>query len=216
MRFALVALLSIFAAGASAQLRPNEIRTLDDAMTLANVRPADLGSVPVPVGALAVQATALKDLTGGLAEAIHRHSLGTGNDLELLQAAFALTGGTAKRPTDSGIAEVPATVPEPLRRPVGILVAAIAATNVEIHAATSRLSATEQRTLIEALPRLAADDPTLPLDFAKAPSPDFATVRRLLDLVDVARIETAGLSLAAVVRAQQLSFARILVPEPAG
>ena len=200
MRFALLALLSLFAAGASAQLRPDEARALEDAMTLANVRPGDLGGVPAPVGAYPVHVAALKSPLVGLAEVSKLHAGATADEVALLRSALALTGATAGKAADSGVADMPATVPAALRRPVGLLVAALSAANAEIRAATSRLSTEEKRTLIEALPRLAVDDPTLPLDFAKGPVPDFTTVRRLLDLVDVPRIEAAGIQLAKVVR----------------
>lgn len=200
MRFAFLAVLSLLAAGASAQLRSDEAKALDDAMTLANVRSADLGGVPAPVGALPPHVAALLSPLAGLGEISKLHAGATADEVTLLRTALALTGVNPPKATDSGVAEVPATVPVALRRPVGTLIAAIVAANAEIRAASSRLSADERRTLIESLPRLAVDDPTLALDFAKSPAPDFTTVRRLLDLVDVGRIEAAGIQLAKVVR----------------
>jgi hypothetical protein len=200
MRFALLAALSLLAAGATAQLRPDEAKALDDAMTLANLRPEDLGGVAGPVGAYPVHLAALKSPLVGLGEISKLHAGATADEVALLRAALTLTGVASGKAADSGVADVPALVPASLRRPVGSLVGAIGVANAEVRAATSRLSAEEKRTLIEALPRLAVDDPTLPLDFAKGPAPDFTTVRRLLDLVDVPRIEAAGIQLTRVVR----------------
>ena len=199
MRRSLSFLIALLAAGAAAQLRTGEARVLEDAMTLANLRAGDLGGVAAPVGARRAHAGALRDPLEGLNEAAARHASATGDETALLRTALGLLDG-APRPLGSGVADLPGSVPETLRRPVGTLVAAIAAANAEIRAATARLSAEERRTLIEALPRLASDDATLPLDFARGPSPDFSTVRRLLDLVDAGRIEAAGLSLAQTVR----------------
>ncbi|RYG26392.1 hypothetical protein EON82_03465 [bacterium] len=200
MRRAFLLLLSLLAAMSGAQLRPDESRALDDAMTLANVRAADLASATVPPGALAVQAEALKNPIAGFGEANALHAAAISDENALLKRAQAMIGNPAKRPGDAGIAETPAALPEPLRRPVGLLISAIAATNAEIRASTTRLSPEEKRTLLESLPRLATRDQSLLLDFAKAPSPDFATVRRLIGLVDVNRIQAAGLSLNAVVQ----------------
>ena len=86
-----------------------------------------------------------------------------------------------------------------MRRPVGTLVAAVARANEEIRSALVRLTPSERRTLIEALPRLAADDPNLPLDFGKG-ALDLGAARHLLELVDVGRIETAGANLSGTVR----------------
>lgn len=199
MRLALAALLLSLTLGASGQLRPAETRALEDSMTLANVRPADLGSVTPPANALAPQAEALRDPLAGLAQAITLHEGATGDAASLLRTELSLIGGRS-RSSKGDVAEVPASVPAPLRRPVGILVAAIAAADDEIRASLVRLSPTERRTLIEGLPRLAADDPSLPLDFAHGPPAEFATLRRLLDLVDTPRIEAAGVTLATVVR----------------
>ncbi len=200
MRLSLAVLLLSFSAGAWGQLRSTETRALDDAMTLANVRSGDLGSVAPPPNALATHSEALRDPLAGLAQAVARHEHATGDAASLLATEFALLGGIAPRASKGEVAEVPSTVPVALRRPVGILVAAISTADDEIRASLVRLSPTERRTLIEGLPRLAADDPSLPLDFAHGPPADFATLRRLLDLVDTRRIEAAGVALAAVVR----------------
>ena len=199
MRLVALAVLLALSVGAWGQLRATETRALEDAMTLANVRPGDLGSVPPPPNASATQIEALRDPVGGLAAALSLHERATGDGAALLATEFELLGGTRGRASKREVAEVPATVPPSLRRPVGILVAAIAVADDEIRGALVRLSPTERRALIEGLPRLAADDPSLPLDFAHGPASDFGTLRRLLDLVDTRRIEAAGVALAAVV-----------------
>lgn len=201
MRPLFVLAATILAVGAQAQLRPVEAKALDDAMVLANLRPDDLGGVAAPAGVRAAHAEALKDPVTGLLEAAARHASATGDGAALLATALRLVGGASK-PLAGGIADVPPTVPTGLRRPVGALVAAIVAANAEVRAATARLSEGERRVLIEALPRLSAEDASLPLDYTKSPSPDFSTVRKLLSLVDVERIEAVGVGLATVVREQ--------------
>ncbi len=195
---AVVAIVATSNAGA--QLSVGESRTLDDAMTLANLRPEDLRGVAAPAGARGAHLAAVRDPLVGLNEAAARHARATGDEATMLRAAYGLLGGAAGKGAGGKVAEVPSSVPEPMRRPVGALVAAIAEANAEIRAATARLSPDERRTLIEALPRLAADDAAFPLDFAKTPAPEFARVRRLLDLVDADRIERVGIALADAVQ----------------
>lgn len=171
---------------------------MDETLTLANLRPGDLACPVTPAAALADQTAALRDPIGALAREAARHAAIT-SDASLESAALAMMG---IKPVNlkATVSDVPAAVPAPLRRPVGLLVSAIVATNAEVKAASARLSPAERRTLLEALPRLAAEDPTVPLDFAKEPSPEFTSVRSLLERVDVGRICAAGAALADTVR----------------
>ena len=200
MRPLLFAAFALFATGARGQVSPKGMKALDDAMALANLRPGDLGGVAPPAGASATLVAALHDPMAGLTQASVRHRGVGGDEVALLRTALSLVGKPEVATTGDDVAELPETVPEPLRRPVGRLVEAVARANDEIRASLVRLSAADRRTLIEALPRLAVDDPTLPLDFARTP-PDLRAGRRLLELVDAARIEAAGIALAATVRA---------------
>ena len=200
MRLAFAALLAALAAGASGQLRPAESRALDDAMTLANIRPSDLGGVMPPLNAKPSLFAALRDPIAGLVEASARHESVSGDEVSILRNALGMVGGASVRPSKGEVADLPPTVPASFRRPVGLLVAAIAAANDEIRASCVRLSASERRTLIETLPRLAVDDPSLALDYARSPPAEFARAGRLLELVDTARIEAAGFALASAVR----------------
>ena len=181
-------------------MRPGEVRALEDAMTLANLRAADLGGVPPATGAGAAQIEAMKDPVLGLGVATARGEGATGDEAALLRKALGLVGGRPEGASRGDVAEVPSAVPTVLRRPVGLLVAALARADDEIRASLASLSPDERRILVEALPRLAAEDPTLPLDFAHGPPPEFARVRALLDRVDAGRIERAGVALAATVR----------------
>ena len=200
MRPVIVALLLVLAFGARGQSSSRTMGSLDDALTLANLRYSDLGQVTPAAGALSTQTVALGDPISAMTGSSLAHHAALRDEASMLKAAMTFVDVPEREIASDGTAELPASVPASLRVPLARMISAVASANKEIRTALVRLTSTDRRILIEALPRLATGDSGLPLDFAKG-VPNLAEARRSLDLVDVKRIESAGIALSATVRA---------------
>ncbi|MBV6458472.1 MAG: hypothetical protein HONBIEJF_01600 [Fimbriimonadaceae bacterium] len=83
-------------------------------------------------------------------------------------------------------------VPEAWQRPVMNLAATLADVNEQIRQATSALSGAEKRTLIESLPVLAVEEPSVTFDFVRQPDSNRAKVLELAAKVDGLRLRFAA------------------------
>lgn len=114
--------------------------------------------------------------------------------------------------------EESADIPPELRAIVGRLTQAIAAASSEVRASLSSLSDVEQRTLIEGLPRLAAEAAEIKFDFVKQPMPSRAELFGLAQKIDTSRIRAAGsrlaLALQTVLPSLQRTASSINMTEP--
>lgn len=121
--------------------------------------------------------------------------------VEALAAALGwLNGGTVSvTPSTDEQLEGLESVAAPIRSLVGDLVTAIIYCNTEIREATSRLSESERRELIELLSLLAISQDQIAIEFASQRSVDRERVYALLERVDLDRILSAGHRLARVV-----------------
>jgi hypothetical protein len=208
MRRLLPALVAaLLASVAPAQLTAAERQGLEEAFFLANFTEADLRFDRRPANP--PHRVPIFDLTlerplEGADRLMALHAAGAGTLAAILgDTVREMYGQEAPRPgavpaLDGGI---PGAVPEPLRRPLIALLAALQEANVDVRRASAGLTPAERRELIEGLPALAAETSLVAFDFTQA-APDEARMMALLARVDLALLRQAGARLAQRVEAE--------------
>lgn len=91
------------------------------------------------------------------------------------------------------------TLPPSLQGPVGMLVAALRSADADIELALAALGPADRQTLIQSLPRLAAEDVKLDLDFAPGSAAPIAKIDNLVKQVDFDMILATSTSLSMTV-----------------
>ncbi len=94
---------------------------------------------------------------------------------------------------------VPAEIPASLAYSIDRITQAIMLANKVISKATSKLEPADRRALIESLPMIACEDPTIKFDFVKTPAIDWKSAISKLNLVDLVAIRSAAGYLAEIV-----------------
>ncbi|MGE0002556.1 MAG: HEAT repeat domain-containing protein [Fimbriimonadaceae bacterium] len=201
----LVALLPL---GASAQLTATELGGLRDALTIQNWGIDDLKFPRSQFNlkpALLI-ATGLGDPLEASRQLFAAHeSTKTGTlDKILVTAAQTLEGHTPANPAP--LADAPVSLPSGLAAVVAQMVGALRAADGEVRTALSRLSPEEARELVEGLAPYAIEDARLSFSFVRSTPAPPERVRALLSKVDVKRIVSAGIGLAA---ASELAVAKL-------
>jgi len=196
---------------ASAQLTSSERKGIADALFLGNLTPADLNFARKPF--FDQYRLPLVDLSldkpleaADTLMSLHaRAATGSLSALLRLAQMDALSQNPA-RPLamPAGGAPDPALqeLPSGLRAPVQVLVSAIEDANFAIRTATKDLSAEEKRELIETLPLMANEEPSITFSFTKRKTFSRDRVLALLKRVDLRTIETAAVRLANTVESQ--------------
>lgn len=87
-------------------------------------------------------------------------------------------------------------LPAALRAPIERLALNVAQANDDVRTALSKLSAAEQRTLIENLPAWATEEPSVKFDFSPHPQPDPAKILELVGRIDLPLMRRAAVMLA--------------------
>lgn len=87
-------------------------------------------------------------------------------------------------------------LPSALRAPIERLVLNVAQANADVRTALEKLSASEQRSLIENLPSWAIEEPGVKFDFSPSPHPDQARILDLVARIDLPLIRRAAVMLA--------------------
>jgi len=113
-------------------------------------------------------------------------------------------------PVSPGV--IPPEIPPGLAFPVDRITQAIAQCNKVIAKATSKLTNAERRELIESLPMIACEDPTISFDFVKTKAIDWKVAFKKIKDVDLASIRAAASYLAEVVD-QSIAMIRIAKPD---
>lgn len=203
----LIAVLLVGLTGpAPAQWLPEERRGLDDALSVGNLSPADLRYPRRVIPAQRVMpsvAAAIDDPIDAVNAVMGWHASGLRRSLG---QAFALLDPLAEPiPLDPAIAmalepPIPGLTPD-VEAPIKRLIAAVAQANGEIRVALAGLSLEERRRLIEGLPQLAVEEPSIKFSFVRAPgSVNRDALLALADRVDRTRLRRAAVLVADAVQ----------------
>lgn len=143
----------------------------------------------------------LSDPIGASQEFMGKHATaGKASSAELLRLAAGMLDVTFTPQSTAAPAQtVAADLPPGLKAIVEQLGAAVAQCDAEIRAACERLSPAEQRQLIESLPTLALEEPSIPLGFVRSQTLGLAQTLALADRIDMPRMLRAAERLAASV-----------------
>ena len=143
----------------------------------------------------------LSDPLAASQEFMSKHAVaGKASSSELLrQAAGMLEVTFSPRSTAIAAQPVGATLPPGLKAIVEELGAAVVLCDAEIRGACERLSPAEQRQLIESLPTLALEEPSIQLSFVRGQTLGLAQTLALADRIDMPRMLRAAERLAASV-----------------
>jgi hypothetical protein len=197
-----------------AQFTETERRAILDALYLANLTERDLEyertafrdryRMPLVDRALAKPLEGSDELMR-----IHQSAANVSGVARLISIASRNLdrSGTATQPGRP--AELPSSIPVELHPSVGKIVASIAAANETIRDATSSLSASERRLLLEALPQWAVEEPTVKFSFVRQPLPKQDVILTLLEKVEIGKILSAAEDVAAMVESQLPELRRL-------
>lgn len=203
MRGAFLFLFMLCALTGHAQLSPEERFGLTTALYLGNLTPDDLKfarcSAPDRY-ALPIVKQANSDPLSATDQLLDLHRRASGSLSQSLKAACEI-GFQEKTPSTTGPKplQMPPTVPENLRPVLGRLSGAISEANSSIRTALKPLSESERRIVIEGLPRWAAIDRNVGLDFVTQPMPETRNLLALIEKVDLKSIRQASLKLSEAV-----------------
>ncbi|MBS1719770.1 MAG: hypothetical protein JST35_04900 [Armatimonadetes bacterium] len=204
MRGPIALVLAATAALGLAQVTPNEKALLANSLFLGNLELRDLNysrivfpdlaSMPLvklgleqPIEASnALMAIHAKGGTGGIASLLRRA------ETDVLQDPVRALPAAPADPPDGEIGLFPA----PVRTPILRLARAINRCNERVRAATAKLTAEERRELIESLPLLATEEPSIKFSFTTRRSVQRDRVIGLLRRVDLVEIRRAAEALA--------------------
>jgi hypothetical protein len=199
------AFLAALPFAASAQLSEAEQQGIDDALLVSGLRRADFSYSRIPFAKpvmLPLVETGLMrpfDAAGQLMP-LHQ-SAKDGPAATIKRGLFEVLGVEAK-PLPPVTPPVFLDAPPILREAVVKLSAALTQSDAEIRASLVGLTPAEQRILIEGLPRLAVQQPSVSFEFVKSTMPTEAALHALLVKVNVNRILAAGQLLSETVRAE--------------
>ncbi len=192
------------------QITPTERRGLTDALFLGNLTLDDLNYARRPFNdAYRLPLVNLSldrplDAADALLALHEKAGIGSLSAILRLARTDALDQAPAK------LLSMPRGLPDPalmelpvgVRAPVETLVGALEDANFCIKSATSKLTAEEKRELIETLPLMANEEPSIAFSFTKRKTFERDRVLALLKKVDVNLIETAAIRLASTVESQ--------------
>jgi hypothetical protein len=213
--------LAVLAPMAQAQMSAQERQGIRDALFVGNLRESDLqfsrrlfddahrlGLVDRAIDRPLETADSLLALHSGA-----RSVSGASRVSSLLEAVFEQPLGAIQH--DPPIAGLDELAPD-LRAPILGLANWINSANNAIRKALERLSPEERRALIESLPVLAVEQPSVRFSFVRGAPLSRAEVFSFLDKVDLAAVRSAGARLAEAVEraAEQLSNATSDVAAP--
>lgn len=189
-----------------AQLTPAERKGLDDVLVLGNLNKESLKPATA-VRKPGLHSMFLDDPIAALNEVASWQFDATLDRVKQMSTISETQPQTGVDPIDPA-------VPEPLRVPLGRLLAALSHANDEVRAASAALSADQRRDLIESLPRHGLRDPSVTLEFVRRPRISHRTLTDLMARVDLNRITRAGLDLhrAAETAAAELRPIRLQMP----
>lgn len=197
-----VLLLVIPATLGHAQLAPNERKGIEDSLFIGNLKLEDLKFARKPFQdplRFKFIDTCLDDPLGSADTLMAWHSSATEGKLSMLAAtAFRHSFGelpASKGPVPPGAFTGVWKLPEGMRQVVLDLVAQIQACDAEIKSALSKLSAEEQRELIEGLPVWAVEEPKVAFEFVKGKPASQKRILELMSRVDLKKILVAGIRL---------------------
>lgn len=211
-------------------LAPAERKGIQDALFVGNLSLRDLEferkpfSDPYRIGLVNLALDRPLEAADAL---LRLHEQGLGSASSALRAAnLALAGGTpvalepeppqpdSLRTGAQGPAEGQIALPKPVADAVSVFAAAIAEASRDIDRALQRLDAPSRRKLLESLPQLAVEEPSIPFDFVRQPVPSRTEVLSLLSKVDLAVIRRAGIRLYDVVAREAPRLARLRTESP--
>lgn len=197
----LVALILGVAAACSglAQLTVDEKKGIEQALYIGNLTLKDLGFARRPFTdkyrlAVVNEAIDLPIETSDALMSAHT-TAGRANPPGLLALARQLLGDTLavtlpEAPKLAG--DVPKEVPAEVATHVRRLADAVSAANAAVRKATEKLSAEEQRLLLESLPQWAVEEPSIKFEFVSKPQASQADILRMIDQVDLRMIFAAA------------------------
>ncbi len=213
VRVAVFCLYLLAGCSAIAQLTDAEKKGIEDSLSVGNFRLEDLKfdrrPFKDPYRMKSVDLCIDDPLYGADFLMAWHSSASSGPASSLL--ATAIRNGFGDPPLPRGMTPAPAQgglekLPEGMRPIVATLVAQMLLCDSEIHQATSKLSAQEQREIIEGLPVWAAEEPKVVFDFVKGKPVDQKRLLELLSAVDLARIRSAALTLSRAVESAVASL----------
>jgi len=197
--------ISVFVAllaGASslqAQLSAPERQGLTDTLYIANLTPRDLEFDRKSTATLPLIRQAVEKPLEAADALMALHALsGTRSVAQLLGHLRTKIYGDKDSFESQAVPEVtvPDEVPELARPSIKRLVTALLQADECVRQATAKLTPEERRTLIEAIPRYATEQPSIKFEFVKQPMPDQATLKSLLSKCDLAQIRFGAQALA--------------------
>jgi len=185
---------------AAAQWTPAEQAGIADALKVGNMSPTDLNYIrrmvePARPMAFVEEAIDNPLVISNTLMGMHREAV-SGDLSERLLAAAQLHGVTEPLPLAPGGAPALGELPEPLRAPIGRLIAVMQAADLKVREATANLSAAEQRTLVDRLPGIATEEPKVVFSFVRPSTATDAEVWALLDKVDQRKLIGAAITVA--------------------
>ncbi|HMS55372.1 MAG TPA: HEAT repeat domain-containing protein [Fimbriimonadaceae bacterium] len=192
-RLLLTCLLAVSASQGWTQYTSAERKGLDDLIVLGNLSKESLRPA-IPTLPSGIQARITEDPILVLGEIL---SWRLDASLDIVKQLASLTEGQPL----TGIDPIDPAVPEPLRVPLGRLLAALGHANDEVRASSTALTPDQRRDLIESLPRVGLNDPSVELEFARRPLLSGKALSDLTAKVDTKRILRAGLDLQKAVEA---------------
>ncbi len=179
----------------SAQLTEAEQQGIDDALLVSGLRRADFSYNRVPFAKplmLPLVETGLMKPFDAAGQLMSLHQSAKDGPAAAVKRGLFEVLGVDSKPLPPVPPPVFLDAPPILREAVVKLSAALTQCDTEIRAALASLTPAEQRILIEGLPRLAVQQPSVSFEFVKSTMPSEAVLHGLLAKVDVKRILSAG------------------------
>lgn len=195
-----VAALGLTALGfGQSGLSAQEWKGLDETLSIANLKRDDLNFeriVHQDSSRMPIITRALSEPMNTYAEVMAQHEKAAGPWAAALRALSPVTLVPLGQVSTPNAIEVPDALPQPLRKPVSDLIAAVAVANSRVRGALSKLSPTEKRQLIEGLPGYAVEESSVKFGFVNGPPIAAGELLGLIGKVQMPTLLGGGVELA--------------------